>query len=314
MAAGDPPQFPVVPLDITREKVLAKCEYYTKVNLWPPALGGVDPRGWLSNFVDDEERHAIYLLNAFLFFSTEVIDQVFVAACHSLSHRNIDSDDPAGGQVAGWNAFLDALSITAVRGERPAPTDSGALFTRRARHRAGFEKHQILEQAEAVAQVSQTNGDLLFVDDFAGTGNQFVETFRREFDVGGSMTSFASLHGKGGGRYFYCPVVATSRAILRIGKEFPGVVVAPGHELHERYSVLHDDSLIWPDDLKDSAREFVYTASMRAGIPDDPMSTSHWEGFARQALALAFEHGAPDATLPLIWWSKNEWKPLRGRG
>ncbi len=315
MSAYSTPDFPAVPIDITRDAVLAKCAYYTKVGLWPLPLSGVDPRGWLENFRAHEERHAVYLLNAFLYFADFVIDRVFVAACHGLSHRAIQQQTEGADEVACWNAFLEGLIVTAVRGERPAPTDSGPLFTRRARHRVGIDKTRILDQRDAIAHTARTGGDVLFVDDFVGTGNQFVDTFRRTFEIGNRGFSFASLYSAGVGRYFYCPVVATMRGMERITTEFPNVVINPGHALSARYSVLHPDSLIWPDDLKDTAAEFLYGASMRAGIPDDPASVNHWEGFGRQGLALAFAHGTPDATLPLLWWDRDElWTPLKGRG
>lgn len=306
--------FPAVALDVTRETVLGRCSYYSKVRLWPTPLGGVDPRGWLENFTSGEERHALYLLNAFLFFSNEVIDRIFLAACHSLSHRSVLRPDPGESLREAWNSFLRGVLVTPVTGERPAPTDSGSLFTRRARHRLGIEKDRIKEQSEAIAHVYTEGGNVLFVDDFVGTGNQFIETFERQYYVDGKVISFASMEANGVGRYYYCPIVATADGAARIRKSYPNVVLSPGHVLSPRYSVLHPDSLVWPDDLRDTAQDFVHGASMRAGIPDDPSEADHWEGFGQQGLALAFEHGAPDATIPLFWWAENNWTPLRQRG
>lgn len=308
MAAAS--SFPAVPIDVDRDTVLAKCAYFTTVGLWPLTVK-VDPRAWLSNFDPEEERYAVYLLNAFLFFNEHIIDRVFVAACQSLS-RDIPQGDPRQMEV-DWSRFLDGLIVTAVRGERPAATDSGALFTRRARALLGIPKGRILDQPEALEHLVSHGGDVLFVDDFVGTGSQFLDTFARPFRVAGERVSFSSLAERGIGRYFYCPVVATSFGMERISGRHPKVILRPGHALPPRYSAFHPDSLIWPDDLRPGAEGFIRRASARAGIPDAPGKTSHWKGFGDLGLVVAFAHGAPDATLPLIWWEENNWKPLRGR-
>jgi hypothetical protein len=304
--------FPTVPQDLDREVVLSRCNYFTKVGLWPLPMDGVDPAAWLDNFTEEEARHAVYLLNAFLFFKNHVIDQIFVAACSGAARASVASlswtDIPRG-----WRAFFDSVVVTAVRGERPAATDSGSLFTRRARALLGIPKPRVLDHAPAVEHVANHGGDVLFVDDFVGTGNQFIETFGREVDLGERKLSFASLAADGIGRYFYAPIVATEAGVAHIASRFPQAQVHPGHLLPARYSALHPDSLIWPDELRGTAKDVIRAASERAGIPDAPGTDTHWEGFGRLGLVLAFDHGAPDATLPLIWWDQNGWTPLRGR-
>jgi hypothetical protein len=275
-------------------------------------MTGLDPAAWLDNFTPDEARHAAYLLNAFLFFRDHVIDRIFVAACADAASSAVRGT--AAEEIPGaWRAFFESVIVTPVRGERPAATDSGALFSRRARRLLGIPKPRVLDHGPAVNHIASRGGDVLFVDDFVGTGNQFVETFRRAADVDGVAISFADLAARDVGRYFYAPIVATQVGVTRIAQTFPRVHVVPGHLLPARYSALHPESLIWPDDLRATAGEFVRSASDRAGIPHAPGTDEHWEGFGRLGLVLAFDHGAPDATLPLIWWAKDGWTPLRGR-
>jgi hypothetical protein len=305
--------FPTVPGDLDRGIVLARCEYFTKVGLWPLPIAGVDPAAWLDNFTEAEGRHAAYLLNAFLFLGSHVIDRIFVAACAGAARASIGGSD-ARDLPRAWRSFFDGVIVTPVRGESPAITDSGPLFTRRARGLLAIPKPRVLDHAPALKHVVEHGSDVLFVDDFVGTGSQFIKTFRREADIGGATTSFAGLAEAGIGRYFYAPIVATSLGVERIAAAHPEAQIHPGHLLPARYSALHPDSFIWPDDLRDTAREFIYTASQRAGIPDAPSTVNHWEGFGRLGLVLGFDHGTPDATLPLIWWDNNGWTPLRGRG
>ena len=80
------------------------------------------------------------------------------------------------------------------------------------------------------------------------------------------------------------------------------------HEIDERYSLVSPDSILWPDSLKADAMEFMRKASERAAIiPDCKFG---WKGFHDLALAIAFGHGVPDATLPLFYWDRPDWHPL----
>ena len=58
-------------------------------------------------------------------------------------------------------------------------------------------------------------------------------------------------------------------------------------------------------DLRETASDFIYKASMLGGIPE-----TQWKGFHDLALTVGFEHSVPDATLPIFYWKNNDWKPL----
>jgi hypothetical protein len=46
-------------------------------------------------------------------------------------------------------------------------------------------------------------------------------------------------------------------------------------------------------------------------MPDENgNNVNDWQGFHRLGLALAFEHGAPDATIAMLRWNANNWQPL----
>lgn len=297
---------------LDREFVLERCRYFAAVNLWPTVGEGCDPEGWLGNFDDQEERHALYLLNAYLYFSDRIVDRVFVEAFLGLSNLLANPCDGPEPFRRLWREFVSRALIVPVRGERPNPSDSGTLFVRRARRLLAIEEHRLLEPAAATAQIeSATELPVVFVDDFVGSGNQFITTWEDRRDgAHSSRASFRDLAAGGAGRYYYCPVVATTSGVEAIARACPEVVVHPGHLLPGRYNALAADSLIWPPDLQPTAEEFVRLSSERAGIPTDPGSTRYWKGFRGLGLALGFEHGTPDATLPLFDWNLNGWTPL----
>jgi hypothetical protein len=300
-----PSRPPIAPAGMTQDFVLSKCGYFVDVQLWPVATK-MDPGRWLSNFTSDEQAHATQLLNAFLYFSSGLLDQILVAAFQTLSRVVTTTSDPFLTAQATWRSFCDRLVVTYVTGEKPSPTDSGYLFARKARQLLGVPEQRILSPERAAAEL-HLRGLLpvVFVDDFVGSGDQFVTTWKRTFKWPSGSGSFENLQKVKGGQFYYCPLICTEVGMSRIQSDCPGVSVRPGHLLSTKYSAVAADSILWPDALRSTAREMIHEASKRAGIPDHDC-----EGYKGLGLALAFEHSVPDATLPLFYWSENGWYPL----
>lgn len=156
---------------------------------------------------------------------------------------------------------------------------------------------------------------IIFVDDFVGSGNQFISTWTRQYEISpGRSISFAELSQTVRGlRFFYCPLVCTALGKKRIADKCSGVELCPAHVIPEEYSALHPASVLWPERLRGGAVNFVAAASRRAGIPDCNGGINDWRGFWKLGLTVAFQHSVPDATLPLLYWDKNGWTPLRRR-
>jgi hypothetical protein len=298
------PAPPVTPPEVTETLVLAKCDYFLQAQLWP-IHSDLDPRAWLANFEPPELDHAVHLLNAFLFFSEALVDQLFTAGFQSLSRSFATGNPEYATSVDGWNTFLDRVLVTHVTGETPNVTDSGLVFARKARQLWGIPEARIMSPDQALAEIS-TDGvrPVVFVDDFVGTGEQFIETWRREYAIEG-QTSYESLSTTPEAEFYYCPVVATVAGAEAIAAACPTVRLSPAHLLPARYSAIDPESLIWPPHLISSARDFIDGASDRAGV-----SASERYGYQALALALAFKHSVPDATLPLFYASNPDWHPL----
>jgi len=179
-----------------------------------------------------------------------------------------------------------------------------------------FSEKRIVDPQDALR--SLVKGDqrpILFVDDFVGSGAQFVATWQRLYDVGLSGAfSFERYAKWKGGMYYYCPAICTSHGLGEIAKYCPEVTLSPGNILGPRYSALDAESLVWTDNLRATALQFLEKASKRAGIPDSAGGRNDWRGFNKLALCLGFSHSVPDATLPIFYWEKNGWTPLLRRG
>ena len=197
--------------------------------------------------------------------------------------------------------------VTYVQGEEPNPTDSGYTFARKARQVLGIDEMQIAEPAHVLSNSrGSLDSPILLVDDFVGSGTQLITTWHREQRA----ERFRSLAeaAEAGVSIYYVPLVATRDGTAEIRQNCAKLEVFSAHVLDQRYSLVAPDSILWPEALRPHAQEFLWTASQRAGIPDD--YEYGWKGFCDLALALAFSHSVPDATLPLFFWNRNGWKPL----
>jgi len=300
---GDPP---IAPAEVNRHFVLAKCDFFVNAQLWPIGRR-LNPTSWLENFTAAELDHAVALLNAFLFLPTGMTRQLFAAAFHGLSREVIpqDTQDP----LSAWNTFLGNVLVTRVTGEAPSDTDSGYLFARWSRQELRLAEHQIVSNSAALELLEERPGHtVVFVDDFVGSGEQMIHTWHRQHLVRGMERAFADYSGDPTNRFYYTPVLCTEYGARRVNASCSGLQLRPTHSLPQRYSALHRRSILWPRNLLATAAEFVRTASKRAGVPE-----ADYAGFHGLGLAIAFAHSVPDATLPIFYWSCNDWRPLLER-
>ena len=288
-----------LPTDLTREYLIGKCEYFSSIGIWP-RKDVLDPEGWLGNFKPQEVDHALYLLNAFTYFATDLVRQIFSTAIRTLG-RLMNKEQ--------WKEFLSSMIVTLVTGEDPNVTDSGYGFTRKARS-FGIPQARIMSPEQAFDQIQQDFlGPVVFVDDFVGTGNQFIETWCRTLRT--PNKSFRAQAPASQAQFFYCPAFCTQLGWNRISRACPEVTVSPGVFIPSNYGALASDSIVWPSHLRDTAEDFLRTASARAGIADTGgKKPEDWRGFASLGLTIAFEDSVPDATLPIMYWADKGWRPL----
>ncbi len=295
---------PISPPPVPEEFVLRKTDYFVDVQLWPPETK-LNVNGWLSNFNSNERAHALQLLNSFIYLSPLLTDELFKAAFQQLSRSVIQESESFLSNNARWSRFRHAIVVTHVTGESPNTTDSGYSFARKARQVLNIAENKIFAPADLVQHLFDSGPQpVLFVDDFVGSGNQFVETWEREEELrDGTFMSFKRLASAPGYSFFYCPIVCTERGRTRIKDKCENVIVSPAHFLPEQYSALAIDSTIWTDELRPTSRDFLENASKRAGI-------NAWKGFHDLGLAFSFDYGPPDATLPIFYHDNNGWIPL----
>lgn len=297
--------------EVSEEFVRGKCNFFAACQVWP-LKKRLDPEGWLGNFSQSDRRMAVQLLNGFMYFSDDFLDRMFVSAVQGLSRITTSLNSTLAIRRAEWFAFLDEAVFTFPTGETPFPGDSGHLFVRRARDLLGIDEHNVLSPEAALERVlSKRANKVVFVDDFVGTGQQFLKTWRRVSTKLG--LAFSTVPKDIDFDAYYCPVFCTefSRenqlASLVAGK----VTLAPAHWLRPEHSVFDPESLWWPEKMRSEVHDFVRRYSLQIGLPDtDGYDTRDWQGYNRLGLAISFPHCCPDATIPLFDTTMSGWRPL----
>ncbi len=291
------------------ENVLEACGRLVDFGAWEQTK--IDPVGWLSNFSASERRFALVLLSRFTFLADHLVDQLFRSAFQNISNLLHDDWQPFDAACDQWRDFCSQALITIVQGEEPNPSDSGWLFARKARQAIGINQNQLFEPRDVIEQlVNGFAGPVVFVDDFVGSGEQFLATWEREYDHAGGTTSFKEIAKSGANIFFYCNAMTTEYGRGRINLDVPQLRISSGNIIPDRHSLAHPDSLLWPDAIRADGVAFVEAVGRRLGFTSDDGSEEDWRGFHKLGLGLAFQHSVPDANLPLFFTQNNGWKPL----
>lgn len=289
--------------------VLEACGRLIDFRAWEPSR--IDPQGWLDNFPQSERGFALVLLSRFTFLADHLVDQLFRSAFQNLSNLLTDGWQEFEAAQTRWRTFCSEAMITVVQGEAPNPSDSGWLFARKARQAIGIDQGQLFEPREVVARLlGGYSGPVIFVDDFVGSGEQFLKSWEREYPHAGGVVSFSAAAASSSASFYYCNAMTTEYGRERLSRHVPGVRVSAGNIIPTRYSLAHPNSLLWPEALRADGIQFVEEVGKRLGFAANDGGEGDWRGFHKLGLGLAFQHSVPDANLPLFYTDSNGWTPL----
>nr|HEX4317157.1 hypothetical protein [Kofleriaceae bacterium] len=295
--------------DLYVSGVLDKCGALKRSGLWAPEPH-LRPKAWLSNFQSADDRLlAAILLDNFIYYSDRTTDQLL----RSTYYRLVDGLLTGMIGLGTPNLGIDDLIFTPILGERPNPTDSGNLFSRKVRNTLRIPQARIKEHAEAYALAS-AGSPIVFLDDFVGSGAQFINTWVRE-TTPGSGQSFKQLYTHQPFPIILLALVVTSQSIARIRTEVPTCHLAYAHTLDVSYSAKALAAPILEPSLQDIAAsldDFLDRYSKLLTLSPDLQHPEHPKyGWYAMGLMLGFEHSIPDSTLPIFWCpGAGDWSQL----
>lgn len=291
--------------DIFIQEVVSRCEALKYSGFWAsePILR---PKAWLNNFDKSDQFVAAMLLNRFTYYDDSLTDRLLMSSYNSLADGL--PKGPLAPSVSELLAGLETAVFTPVEGEKPNPTDSGNLLCRKARQVLGIPEDRVLSPTDALAQAS--NGRMVvFLDDFIGSGDQFIETWRREL-TGASSKSFSEVYDEKPFCVAYITLVSTDFGLNRVHQKAPNVAVCPTHILGEGATYKGLKAEIDLGQVEDFL--IRYASQLRPREPfiaQEPRYRAF--GYKERGLLFGFEHSIPDATLPIFWSpGVSGWEPL----
>ena len=217
--------------DATETFVESKIQFLMDIGIWP-VRERMDPYAWLENFSDHERPFALNLLNVFLYYNDQLVDALFHGVVERLAaHISAPATSPQEAR-SRWHGFFAALRVTYVEGEVPNATDSGKLFTRKARQVLGIHQERIFDPGPALSSWSEhPDSAILLVDDFVGSGSQMISTWQRRYPTASATADSFAAAAKRGAAIFYLPLIATTYGLTAIERECTGLKVYPGARL-----------------------------------------------------------------------------------
>lgn len=289
--------------DVFIATVLEKCNVLKRARLWP-GEPKMRPRLWLSNFDNRDHRMAATLLDRFTFYNAAHTDALLLASFYALGDGASKCSFPrTRNELVG---AIDGAVFTPVLGENPDPTDSGNFLCRRARQLLFPGANMVA--IDAALDQAYLSKPVVFIDDFIGSGDQFLGTWTRvqhgrSFADAERSTSFVPI---------YVALVSTEFGLNEIRRLAPRVAVSVTHVLGSRSTLdgITSANPMLGLEFDDFLSRYTTRLTPREDyIAGNPLYLKH--GYKERKLLMAFDHSVPDATLPIFWSpGQSGWEPL----
>ncbi|MFY2837259.1 phosphoribosyltransferase-like protein [Achromobacter xylosoxidans] len=184
-----------------------------------------------------------------------------------------------------------------------SPTKSGTYVLRRLAKSLRIQDKWMLWPQSLVTMPDSVH-TVILVDDFCGSGKQFSE-FVKLTEIEKVMLARPQC------RIVYLTVAAHSDGIKKVKEEFARVEFIAGEVLTPLHGFFGGERLarIKVENVEERLKEDYdsIASEVNLGGKIGPY------GFEAQGLTYAFDHGTPNNTLPIYWYTSENWTPLVNR-
>jgi hypothetical protein len=274
---------------------------------------GIEPgqlRRWLNNFITDEQRYfSACVLDMLIYRSpaqtTALMRQLFERTLPDLSRDKgiLSGDEDAWFERLASTGRRDPLIrlVPVIRLTDP-PTKSGPVIARLYRRELGLNDRWMIWPWQINEARRKGVNTFLFVDDFLGTGSQFIR-FAELFRIRDVLDGATAV---------YAPLAGHSSSYSRLEREAPWVQVGAVEQLTSAYGLFSNESAAFRDGTNSpqAAKKF-YTELVRSRRLR--LERRILYGWGRQALTYVFHHSTPNNCIPLLWYPADGWTPLFNR-
>ncbi len=291
------------------EETIERYNYFRDVQTCPLS-DKFNYKGWLSNFKDNYEKElACLMLDFFNYYPENMVDQMLRTSVGRAGYE-------LSNYFPDWEHedFKTRCFYSFIPGEDPNTSDSGYLFTRKLKNALKIPEerfidyrdlHKLLESAKVPLPV-------VFVDDFVGSGSQCYKAWCRN-KGGTDNLNLEQISKKYNHKFIYAPLIINYKGYELLQNYCEGLILSPAHIINEEYNLFNKNCICWRNNNQyfEDGVELILKKSKELGIPStDGKSVNDEKGFNKQGLAIAFEHGAPDAIPAIFYWETNNWVSL----
>ncbi len=289
------------------QDLLQRFKFFQDIRMWPKN-SDFDYEGWLENFSKDEQKIAQKILDFFVYFPDDIIDQMFSTVVGRAGYffRKYDSS---------WSneSFSSNCWYSFIPGEDPNPSDSGYIYNRKVREVLGVPQERLMTFGHLLRFLDDAKDpqNVILTDDFVGTGSQCVNAWNRQLYEDFAKPLKQVVEEKGH-RVIYVPLIVNERGKYKIAGLCNGLELEYAYELGTQWNLFLPNCLCWEGDtelFKDGVA-LIKEKSLAIGIEDDN-SVCSVKGFVGQGLALGFSNGIPDACPGFFFKEAENWVPLK---
>ena len=283
--------------------VITRCEDLARTRIWS-AIDTLRLRGWLTNFNTPLEIYfAACVLDRLIYRSPE---QTHSLIRHLFQRTLPDAESAISVRTApDWQAALKSQSdpgvrlVPVIRDDDP-PTKSGPLVARLMKRHLDLNDKWMIWPWQIKRQRQRGIRTFIFIDDFLGTGDQFLK-FSRQMRLPTALDGAVAI---------YTPLVAHANGVSTLREHLPWIHCAAVETLDESHGLFSPSHTHFANDGTNTpiaAREY-YVKLMRS---------KRWEarcrwilGYGELGLTFAFAHATPNASLPILWKRHRSRTPL----
>lgn len=227
---------------------------------------------WLAQFEDSHLPLAIKILQCIRYF-----DATNIRGMTNQLHRIVTSGIPK--KIRRKIGFVPIGN----------PGSGSAIVARVLRDLVRETRHEVINIWEIAKKGRRDFTSLVFVDDFSGTGT----TFKKWWNNVESLVLPLNTAN------FYAVLVLNEKADLELSKQ--GSKVFSVVDLDSGADVLSKSN----SQFSEQEKTHLLGHCVRTGC-----SQEYEKGFGNCGLLIAFTHGCPNNSLPILWYETNGWWPL----
>ena len=293
--------------DLFIGSIRERCESYIDAGIW----AGIDRpqlRIWMNQFSEGPERYfAACILDSLLYRTTPqtvaLLEQLFQRSLPDLARKN----ELMPGKEDLWLECLmcdsssgdPGIRIVPVVKDNDRPTKSALLIARMYKQHLRIDERFVIWHWDIPKARQSGASAFLFVDDFLGTGSQFMR-FTSRFEIPSTLAGAIAI---------YAPFVAHDAGIKKLTDEAKWLHICWAERLSASYNLFSESSLVFNDGANspEAAKEFYLEILHRKQLQIDKI---YIYGYGGLALTYVFEHATPNNNIPLLWHKDNYWEPL----